>query len=381
MAVIESKGDGYALFNGVKVLASDVPEGAESIPLDGMNVIEWDGNTEGLEEFSLTPGVYKVSDKTDVDINKITHVVVIRDGKVLRVTSGVLEEFAIDGVEYRPEELEFQGDTYPPGIGLKKSSTLLRSLFAYYPIEGEPEEPTEPDTATYRWKVQDNALISVGNNNNPLTVLEGGIVNGLFNNARYQLATPIKLLHDMDWAVEWRMSGDVTNDSALAKIWAVKNDRSSEGIVFRKTTKSVSFAEQKNTHYYYGVKLNEYGIEYTAEHLYRLQNKVNADGTNMVYLYVDGKEIAPMTHTFSNNGDDGNTNWVVGKDFTFGYMGVERYIMTGFIMDDIAVWESGASEVFPEEEPEISRGTLFLLYRIFSPAVFHALTGKWHWLD
>lgn len=49
MAVTESKGDGYALYNGVKVLASEVPDGAESIPLDGMNVIEWDCDTTGLE--------------------------------------------------------------------------------------------------------------------------------------------------------------------------------------------------------------------------------------------------------------------------------------------------------------------------------------------
>lgn len=34
-----------------------------------------------------------------------------------------------------------------------------------------------------------------------------------------------------------------------------------------------------------------------------------------------------------------------------------------------------------ETEPELSRGLLFLLYRMFSPAVFHALTGKRHWME
>lgn len=34
-----------------------------------------------------------------------------------------------------------------------------------------------------------------------------------------------------------------------------------------------------------------------------------------------------------------------------------------------------------EEQPELSRGLLFLLYRMFSPAVFHALTGKKHWAE
>lgn len=203
-------------------------------------------------------------------------------------------------------------------------------------------------------------LVSIGKNDNPLTTLEGGIVNGVFENARYQLAKAFKLLHDKDWALEWRMSGDVAQSSEMAKIWdesGKQTDKESESILFRKTTKSItltsfgSVGSSSATHIHHGVQLDKYGIDYTAEHIYRLQNKVNADGTNMVYLYVDGKEIAPMTHTFYNGGDEGNTNWVVGRDFSFGYMGVPRYIMTGFIMDDIAVWESGASEVFPETVP------------------------------
>lgn len=34
-----------------------------------------------------------------------------------------------------------------------------------------------------------------------------------------------------------------------------------------------------------------------------------------------------------------------------------------------------------DAEGEISRGALYLLYRIFSPDVFHAMTGKKHWTD
>lgn len=33
------------------------------------------------------------------------------------------------------------------------------------------------------------------------------------------------------------------------------------------------------------------------------------------------------------------------------------------------------------EQPEIDRGKLFLLYRIFSPDVFYAITGKKHWAE
>lgn len=245
----------------------------------------------------------------------------------------------------------------------------------------ETVEP-EPDTATYRWKVKDNALISVGKNDNPITTLEGGIVNGVFSNARYKLAKPFNLRHDKDWAVEWVSKGAVDNGGAMAKLWdesGLQTSSTSESIILRATTHSISLSRYEGSHYHYGVDLREYSIDYTAEHIYRLQNKVNADGTNMVWLYVDGKEIAPMRSVFG--GDSGESDWVVGKDFSFGYMGTPRYILNGFIMDDIAVWESGANEAFPEEMPEISRGTLFLLYRMFSREIFKALTGKTHWTD
>ena len=197
----------------------------------------------------------------------------------------------------------------------------------------------------------EQTLVSIGKNNNPITTLEGGIVNGVFSNARYKLATPFKLLHDKDWAVEWRSIGACDNAGGMAKIWdesGKQTDSKSRCILFRHTTKSITFTRYSDTHYHCGVQLDQYGYDYSAEHIYRLQNKVNDDGMNMVYLYVDGVEVAPMRHTFSNKGDEGLTDYVVGKDFSFGYMGVPRYILNGFIMDDIAVWESGAEEAFRE---------------------------------
>lgn len=192
-------------------------------------------------------------------------------------------------------------------------------------------------------------LVSVGQNDNPITTREGGIVNGVFKNARYKLKTPFKLLHDKDWAVEWKNIGGCVNDAAMAKIWdesGLQTSTSSRSIILRETTKSISISRYSQSHIHYGVKLSRYNIDYAAEHIYRLQNKVNEDGTNMVWLYVDGEKIAPCTDMFG--GETGTSEWVSGKDFSMGYMGTPRYILNGFIMDDIAVWESGASEVFAE---------------------------------
>lgn len=227
------------------------------------------------------------------------------------------------------------------GVPVKKT--------CYKIINGSPvlistaEVVVKEDTATYRWKVQDNALVSVGKNDNPITTLEGGIVNGVFKNARYKLATPFKLLHNKDWAVEWKSIGACDNGGGMAKIWdetGVQTSTSSRCILYRHTTKSISITRfSGSTHIHYGVMLDDHNIEYDAEHIYRLQNKVNADGTNMVWLYVDGEEVAPCTKAFG--GETGTSDWVSGEDFSMGYMGVPRYILNGFIMDDIAVWESG----------------------------------------
>ena len=140
MAVIESKGDGFALYNGVKVLASEVPEGAESIPLDGMNVIEWDGDTTGLE--TLMSNAYFVSHNTDVDTDKDV---------VYVSTGGVNPQFGITaqqnfgigywGINRVMNYSTVASEDYPiVGIEFLSSSKGYTSLFAYYPIAEEQPE-------------------------------------------------------------------------------------------------------------------------------------------------------------------------------------------------------------------------------------------------
>lgn len=210
----------------------------------------------------------------------------------------------------------------------------------------------ELKSATYRWKVENNTIVSIGDNDNAITTIEGGIVNGVFNNARYKLEKPFKLLHNKPWVLEWWNKGAVDNEGGMAKIFDETGQQtasSSRCILLRETSKSLTFTRYGDTHYHYGVRLDRYGIDYAAEHIYRLENRVNDDGTNMVWLYVDGVEIAPMMDSFSNKGEEGLTNWVSGKDFSMGYIGTPRYIPNGFIMDDIAVWEDGIPAAYDKD--------------------------------
>lgn len=131
MAVIESKGDGFAVYNGAKVPISEVPEGAEYISLDGMRVIEWDGDTTGLTVGSSGETWYVVVENANIDVNK-GFVRMLSTNKVYTGDWSSTEQF------YSALTVRF----YPSGEVEFRKTTAYNSLLAYYPIEEEPEEPT-----------------------------------------------------------------------------------------------------------------------------------------------------------------------------------------------------------------------------------------------
>ena len=101
--------------------------------------------------------------------------------------------------------------------------------------------------------------------------------------------------------------------------------------------------------------LSDYGISGADRHTYRLTNKIAPDGSNMVYLMVDGRELGPMNNCYNGINDQGTTSdWVSGKDFVFDYMGTTPYTIKG-TMDYIQVWEDGIPVV---EDPTTVTGII-----------------------
>lgn len=112
---------------------------SEPISLDGMNVIEWDGDTTGLETFGGAIA-YRVSSATDVDVSK-TVCAVRRTADKAVVISGVLTKkdgFYQNAVSRYVCEAS---ETYPNvGIYLLEAAAIDVPLFAYYPIAEEQPE-------------------------------------------------------------------------------------------------------------------------------------------------------------------------------------------------------------------------------------------------
>lgn len=108
------------------------------------------------------------------------------------------------------------------------------------------------------------------------------------------------------------------------------------------------------TYYNYGLDLASYGIDGTAEHVYRMTNKLSSDGSNMVYLSVDGRELGPMNNYYLAGSAQGTTsNWISGKDFTFSYLGTDLHPLDDCSIEYIQVWGKGLLD--QKDEPDTYR--------------------------
>lgn len=111
----------------------------------------------------------------------------------------------------------------------------------------------------------------------------------------------------------------------------------------RDNSKLIAFGERADgSHQNYGICLSDYGIDATANHIYRLTNRVAADGSNMVYLFVDGLEIGAMNQHFIGGTAQGTTSdWISGKDFTFNHIGTQQFPIGNCSIDYLQIWEDG----------------------------------------
>lgn len=211
---------------------------------------------------------------------------------------------------------------------------------------------------SYRWELSDNTMNSVptgGGSWNNAILHTGKISDGSFADVRYALSKSVILNHDEPWIVEWKSSGSWTDGSLLFSSASMSKYEGNTYLFRRKNSSLIALGEYSGgTFYNYGVTLSDYGIDGTAEHVYRLCNRINTDGSNMVYLYVDGRELGPMNNYHLAGSSQGTTsNWVSGKDFTFSYMGTDQHPLTDCGISYIQVWGKGVLD--QADEPNIYR--------------------------
>ncbi|MBQ7875232.1 MAG: hypothetical protein IJ306_08775, partial [Oscillospiraceae bacterium] len=195
----------------------------------------------------------------------------------------------------------------------------------------------------FRWEFDGTNLISIGETENNLTKLGGTTENGLLKNTYYSIENSVMLYHNRPWTVEFKASGSWSG-MLLSAMKSAGNEGNT--FLFKTTSTSglIAFGERASSKYNnYGVPLTALGIDTTEEHIYRIENRVETDGSNMAYLFVDGVEMGAMNNYFIGGTDDRNKTeaWLSGKDFTFNYIGAASHPINNCKMEYIAVWEGG----------------------------------------
>ncbi len=189
----------------------------------------------------------------------------------------------------------------------------------------------------FRWEIKDNALVSVGDADNILDVLTGTIANGTLTDIRCELEKTIVLKHNLPWEIEWQCAGDWRG-----VMFASTSVQRTVGINYLCRTKGGQLCFGTWT----GTQHDNYGVDLSTlddqAHTYRLENRIAADGSNMVWLYLDGVEIGPMNNYFIASQDQKTTSdWVSGRDFVLPYIGTESTAVSNCQLKYIQVWEAG----------------------------------------
>ena len=205
--------------------------------------------------------------------------------------------------------------------------------------------------SAYRWEWSGDKLVSVGENENAMTRIQGTTQNGVLIDSQYRMEEPIVLLHDESWILEWKMTGPWYDDASTTskKIFCEDGSSATSGamclLVNGKTNRISIGYYGTTTHESYGIDLSDYGISVADTHVYRLANHIDSTGKNTVYLFVDGRQLGVMTRYFTGSGGDmgKDSDWLSGKDIAFGYMGTPSYLLDNGTIEYVSVIETGAS--------------------------------------
>ena len=235
------------------------------------------------------------------------------------------------------------------------SAVYEKGSIAIPAVTGEVEITAEGihTPRNYLWQLEEGGLAG---EDDPLTLLAGTVTGGQFSKVRYQLSQPVMLMHDQPWVLEWKSSGDMQNTSGNGcRLFnhAELNNTENAPYLFKSSKNYIIALGERvgGVGQNYGIALADHGIDGSEEHVYRLENRIADDGSNMVYLYVDGAEIGAMDHHYKALADTGNTsNWINGKDFVFHYMGTESHALSNCSVEYIAVFEGGRTHAVPSSQ-------------------------------
>ena len=292
--------------------------------------------------FSASGGyTYRLTNKINADGTNMVYLSI--DGQEL----GPMNRYYL-GSEYQNQDTNWvSGKDYTfPYMG--NYNYGLNQAYDYIQV-WENGIPSEHQSNQYRWEASGSSFKNITTGDftaNTANRVTGSISGGKFDEATYRLDTPMVLQHDQEWTISWRSTGSWAGSAGGGFLFSsslVNGEVNAPYLYRRKDSGMIGIGVYNGSkHIQYGVLLSDYGIDGAADHTYTLTNRLNADGSNMIYLSVDGKELSAMNHYFVGAAAQGTTgNWLSGKDFTFAYFGTPRFPLSNVTVNYLEVDEGG----------------------------------------
>lgn len=256
----------------------------------------------------------------------------------------------VDGIEIGPMNQCSNSASYAPSVDLRgkdftfhyvgcQTNTLDNCAITYLKIWEEGD-----NTSVSRWRPVNGVLTSDHIENfekNVATKISGTTENGKLTAHQYQLDKPIVLQPDKEWKISWRasiksasflLSGSVEahasntsidGDECNVYLWTDAGDGDLLFGYFQRTKLNTN-GTVGGVYYQVGRNVGISNLS-SGSHVITLENRIR-NGTNMVYVFVDGREMGAMDQAYMNGNPypEGNANWISGKTLMFNYFGASR---------------------------------------------------------
>lgn len=179
---------------------------------------------------------------------------------------------------------------------------------------------------------------------NEITVLNGSASAPAIENLLGEFNDTIQLKANEPWNIVWRASYSTGRKKQIFSLnnYSSEITEGNQFIKFDVSKKLLTIGYYSNgSTYSYGLDLGKYNIDFNSTHTYRLSN--NTDD-NKVYLYVDGKKIAPLSACYINGVLQKSTTTVDITDIYINYLGSTENHITDISLEYLKIWESNAPD-------------------------------------
>ena len=247
----------------------------------------------------------------------------------------------------------------------------LQDYFWYSQVELDLTLPAvcrHDASGAFHWEMQSGILTAVDGSiqaiKQPTQVLDP-VTDSYLTKYYYELESPVYLLHTDPWYVEYRIGGSTTlylgpgidhGGSPLPSLFKY-NGRVSVMDIHRYNDPK---AEENHIsgltdRYTTGVDYWRAGFSPKETHTYRIENRIAADGTNAIWLLVDGQELGQMaSRQFIPSGKspvdmEDDPSQATGKDFIIRYIANKSSPFADTPSEDFYVQIGNAGSNYLEE--------------------------------